>query len=84
MKRSDMVIKGIQDELLGDILEDCFEDQETSQPLKTLSEYFLNKFQEAGMLPPTVELLSSGDYMPTKELLDYSEIDYDCAWEPEE
>lgn len=48
------------------------------------AELILERLIEAGMLPPTVELCAAGEIMPTKELLDHSEIDYIIAWEPED
>lgn len=47
-------------------------------------EEILNICEKAGMLPPTVELSATGDFMTTKELLDEANIDYECRWEPEE
>lgn len=37
-----------------------------------------------GMLPPTVLLSSTGEYMPTSELLDEVNIDHELSWEPED
>lgn len=36
--------------------------------------------EEIGMLPPVVELSAGGEFISTKELLNYSEIDYECKW----
>jgi hypothetical protein len=46
-----------------------------------IAESLLSKAEELGMLPPTVMLSSTGDFMPTKELLDEANIDYEPLWE---
>lgn len=39
---------------------------------------------EIGMIPPEVTLSAGGEFIKTTELLDYSEIDYELGWEPED
>ena len=77
MKRSDML------EVLEEAIHDNYDYCVDAGPSYCYDE-ILSKLEEAGMLPPTLELLAGGERMPTKELLDYSEIDYELGWDAEE
>lgn len=69
MKRSEML------EVIDEVLRRVGNHAGTSREM-------LTAIEKAGMLPPKIELGDSG-FVPTKEILDYTELDYDIIWEPE-
>jgi len=78
MKRSEMV------QIIADYIYDEMEDVHwMSENINKVAGRVVRKVEKAGMIPPTVELSAGGEFMSTRELLDYSEIDYEICWEPE-
>lgn len=74
MKRSSML------RLFSNFLyEHGLEPEEAEEEAETL----LNIVEEAGMVPPKIELGDSG-FVNTIEILNYSELDYTIKWEDEE
>ena len=79
MKRSNLV------QILADYLYDELEDVHWfGENVDKVADRVVQKMEEAGMLPPTIELSACGSRIPTTKLLDYAEIDYVTTWEPED
>lgn len=76
MKRSEMVKS--MDEKFGGRVDGYGTTQSSAEDI-------LDFLEKAGMLPPTVCWLATGEYSPVKELTELATSDYDCSiqWEEE-
>ena len=78
MKRSEMKLE------LEEIVSRIYQRKGGIQgTIKPVVKAIMNHIEGRGMLPPKKELGDSG-FVATTEILDYTELDYNVIWEPED